>query len=91
MFCELERWDSLKYLKICEVKKKKRSLKALYRGGEMSGSTPAQNSRKNINHWIGASPLDARNIKPLEQLMMPHGLRSVSSNHGTHKTVISHV
>ena len=31
----------------------------------MSGNTPTQNSRKDINHWIGASPLDARNIAPL--------------------------
>ena len=64
MFFELKRWDSLEYLKICEVKKKKSSLKALYRGGEMSGSTPAQNSRKNISHWIGASSLDVGNITP---------------------------
>ena len=30
----------------------------------MSGNTPAQNSRKNIIRWIGASPLDAGNITP---------------------------
>ena len=30
----------------------------------MSGNAPTQNSRKNINHWIGALPLDAGNIKP---------------------------
>ena len=28
----------------------------------MSENTPAQNSRKNIIRWIGASPLDAGNI-----------------------------
>ena len=27
----------------------------------MSGSNPAQNSRKEINHWICASPLDLGN------------------------------
>ena len=31
----------------------------------MSENTPTQNSRKNINHWIGVSPLDAGNITPL--------------------------
>ena len=30
----------------------------------MSGSTPAQNTRKNVSHWIGVSPLDVRDIKP---------------------------
>ena len=28
----------------------------------MRGNNPAQNSRRNINHWMGASPLDAGNI-----------------------------
>ena len=30
----------------------------------MSGNTPAQNSRKNINRLIGTSLLDAGNITP---------------------------
>ena len=30
----------------------------------MSGNTLAQNTRKNVNHWIGVSPLDAGDIKP---------------------------
>ena len=29
----------------------------------MSGNTPAQNTRKNVNHWIGVSLLDAGDIK----------------------------
>ena len=32
VFCEMGRWNSLEHLKICEVKKKMSSLKALYRG-----------------------------------------------------------
>ena len=31
----------------------------------MSGNTPAQNTRKNVSRWIGISPLDAGDIKPL--------------------------
>ena len=30
----------------------------------MSGNTPAQNTRKNVSHWIGVSLLDAEDIKP---------------------------
>ena len=30
----------------------------------MSGNTPTQNTRKNVGHWIGISPLDAGDIKP---------------------------
>ena len=30
----------------------------------MSRDTPAQNTRKNISHWIGVSPLDVGDIKP---------------------------
>ena len=30
----------------------------------MSGNNPAQNSRKDISHWIGASPSNAGNIAP---------------------------
>ena len=30
----------------------------------MSGNTPAQNTGKNVNHWIGVSLLDAGDIKP---------------------------
>ena len=29
----------------------------------MSGDTLAQNTRKNISHWIGVSPLDIGDIK----------------------------
>ena len=29
----------------------------------MSGNTPAQNTRKNVSHWIGVSPLDVGDIK----------------------------
>ena len=32
VFCEMARWNSLEHLKICEVKKKTSSLRALYRG-----------------------------------------------------------
>ena len=28
----------------------------------MRGNNPAQNSRRNVSHWIGASPLDVENI-----------------------------
>ena len=31
----------------------------------MSGSILTQNIRKNVSHWIGISPLDAGDIKPL--------------------------
>jgi len=34
----------------------------------MSGNTLVQNSRKNINRWIGASSLDAGNITPLRAI-----------------------
>ena len=30
----------------------------------MSGNTPAQNPRKNISRWVGASPLEVGNITP---------------------------
>ena len=30
----------------------------------MSGNTPAQNTRKNVSHWIGISSLDAGDLKP---------------------------
>ena len=29
----------------------------------MSGNTPAQNTRKNVSHWIGISLLDVGDIK----------------------------
>ena len=30
----------------------------------MSGNTPAQNTRKNVSHWIGISSLDTGDLKP---------------------------
>ena len=57
----------------------------------MSENTPAQNSRKIISCWIGASPLDARNITPLRAINEPRGLRSDSGNYEVHKTVLLHV
>ena len=30
----------------------------------MRGNNPAQISRRNFSHWMGASPLDAGNIMP---------------------------
>ena len=57
----------------------------------MSENTPAQNSRKNISCWIGASPLDARNITPLGAINEPRGLRSDSGNYEVRKTVLLHV
>ena len=38
----------------------------------MRGNNPAQNSRRNISHWMGASPLDAGNI------MSPKAINSAS-------------
>ena len=36
----------------------------LYIEGEDEGSTLAQNTRRNVSHWIGISLLDAGDIKP---------------------------
>ena len=30
----------------------------------MSGNTSTQNTRKNVRHWIGISPLDVGDVKP---------------------------
>ena len=30
----------------------------------MGGNTAAQNTRKNVSHWVEVSPLDAGDIKP---------------------------
>jgi len=37
VFCEMGSWNSLEHLKICEVKKKMNSPKALYRGRKEVG------------------------------------------------------
>ena len=62
VLCELGCWDSLKHLKICEVKKKNEFPEGFIQKEKMRGNNPAQNSRRNVSHWIGASPLDVENI-----------------------------
>ena len=50
----------LEILNDCEVKKKKKSSEALYRGQEISGIYPIQTLKENVVRWIRISPLDAK-------------------------------
>ena len=50
----------LEILNDCEVKKKKISSEALYRGQEISGIYPIQTLKENVVRWIRISPLDAK-------------------------------
>ena len=56
----------LEVLNDCEVKKKKISYEALYRGQEMSEIYPAQTLKENVVRWIKISPLDAKDTVPSE-------------------------
>ena len=51
---------------IVKIRKKKISYEALYRGQEMSGIYPTQTLKENVIRWIKISPLDAKDIAPLE-------------------------
>ena len=54
--------SALEILNDCEIKKKKISYEALYRGQEMSGIYPTQTLKENVIRWIKISPLDAKDI-----------------------------
>ena len=56
----------LEILNDCEVKKKKISFEALYRGQEMSGIYPTQTLKENVVRWIKILPLDAKDTVPPE-------------------------
>ena len=60
----LEKLIALESLKaFCKVRKSKPFVRLIYKG-ELSGSYPVQNSKKNIHHWISTSPLDMGNKMP---------------------------
>ena len=56
--------SALEILDDCEVKKKKLSYQALYKGQKMSGIYPAQTLKENVVRLIKTSPLDAKEITP---------------------------
>ena len=56
--------SALEILNDCEIKKKKISYEALYRGQEMSVIYPAQTLKENVVRWIKISPLDAKDTAP---------------------------
>ena len=51
----------------------------------MSGNTPAQNTRKNVSHWIGISSLDAGDLKP------PGVINKCPVDYETLVTIMRHV
>ena len=58
--------SALEILNNCEVKKRKLSYKALYRGQERSEIYPAQTLKENVVRWIKISLLDAKDTTPFE-------------------------
>ena len=56
--------SALEILDDCEVKKKKLSYQALYKGLKMSGIYPAQILKENVVRWIKTPPLDAKDTAP---------------------------
>ena len=56
--------SALEILDDCEVKKKKLSYQALYKGQKMSGIYPAQTFKENVVRWIKTSSLDSKDIAP---------------------------